>query len=187
MLAVIVALPMALVWITVPFIALQFGVERVARYTFLPKRVLRLAERFAEHNLRPRDLLAPMCFSIGVNVTGMGMMLASLHAVGQDPSVTSVLLIRLVAQIAAHAVPVMQGAGVVEFSMVSALQQLGVHASTAAAATVLFRAAQFWLPLMLGVMLFASLPRLKALFAIRSLPRLGELRIWWSASFGRVS
>ena len=186
-LAVIVALPVAIAWVTLPFIALRFGIERVTRFRYIPKRVARLAERFAEHDLTPRDLVVPVLFSVAVNVTGLGMLIASLYAVGQRPSITSVLLVRLVAQIASHAIPVMQGAGVVELSMVSALQQMGVHASTAAAATVLFRAAQFWLPLALGVILFASLPRLRASLQLMPLPRFHWVRLWWSASLNRFN
>lgn len=187
MLAVFFALPVAIAWVALPFIALRFGVEKFARFRFIPARVTRLGERLGEHDLGPRDIFIPMLYSIAVNVTGLGMLVASLHAVGQRPSLTSLLVIRIVALVAAHAIPVMQGAGMVEFSMVNGLQQMGVHASTAAAATVLFRAAQFWLPLLLGMVLFANLPKLCELFRLRAVPIIQEVRLWWSASLSRIS
>lgn len=186
-LAVLAALPIAIAWVTLPFLALHIGVERIGRSRFVPARVARMATRFAEHGLTPRDLLVPMLFSLAVNATGFGMLVASLHAVGQDPSLTTLLLVRLVAQIAAHAVPVMQGAGVVEFSMVGALQGVGIHASSAAAATLLFRGAQFWLPLTLGVILFASMPRLRIVWTYASRPQVDGFKLWWAASLARVN
>jgi uncharacterized membrane protein YbhN (UPF0104 family) len=186
-LALLAALPIAIVWVALPFVALRFGVDRMGRARFVPERVARLATRFAEHGLTPRDLLVPMLFSLAVNLTGFGMLTASLHAVGQSPSVATLLLVRLVAQIAAHAVPVMQGAGVVEFSMVGALQGVGVHASTAAAATVLFRGAQFWLPLALGLILFASVPRLRLIGTRLTRPRLDGVKLWLASSRARVN
>jgi uncharacterized membrane protein YbhN (UPF0104 family) len=158
--AVAIGVPAAIIWISLLFLALRTGANKLPGMKYVPARVRKLAERLGEHDLKPKDLLFPMLCSIGVNLTSFGMLLAALHAVGQQPSITSLLLVRIVAQVSANAMPVMHGAGVVEMSMVSAMQQMGVMASPAAAAAILFRCAQFWLPLALGVVLFVNLPRI---------------------------
>ncbi len=160
--AVAVGVPLAIGWIALVCLAMRKGTAGLANAKYVPQRIRKLAERLTEQNLRPRDLIFPMICSIGVNLTSFGMLWAALNAVGQDPSITSLLLVRLVAQVSSNAMPIMHGAGVVEMSMVGALQQMGVLASPAAAAAILFRVAQFWLPLLLGIVLFVNLPRMWA-------------------------
>jgi uncharacterized membrane protein YbhN (UPF0104 family) len=157
--AVAVALPITIGWVALPFLALHSGTARIARWRFMPGRARTLMERLESHDLSPRDLLAPVCFSLVVNAMGFGMLLASLHAVGQRPTVSGLLLSRLAAQLAAHAIPVMHGAGAVEFSLVGSLTESGVGVSTATAAAMLFRMAQFWLPLTLGVLFLVNAGR----------------------------
>jgi uncharacterized protein (TIRG00374 family) len=183
--ALAIALPITFCWITLPFVALRAGTERIARWRFLPARVRNLMNRLASHQLSPRDLLLPMFFSLAVNALGFGMLLASLHAVGQRPTISGLLLARLAGQLAAHAIPVMHGAGVVELSLVGSLQETGVGLSTATAAAMLFRMAQFWLPLTLGMLFMVNATRfLSGGRAVAARTRSGMGRIGQSAAAG---
>ena len=186
--AVFVGVPLAIGWITLLCVAMRRGTAGLSHAKYVPQRIRKLAERLTDQNLRPRDLIFPMVCSIGVNLTSFGMLWAALHAVGQNPSITSLLLVRLVAQVSSNAMPIMHGAGVVEMSMVGALQQMGVLASPAAAAAILFRVAQFWLPLLLGVFLFVNLPRiwewLKSIEWISISARAVLARVWFGGARG---
>ncbi len=78
------------------------------------------------------------------------MLAASLQAVGQHPSLTTLLVARVGASLAILALPVFQGAGAVELTVIGALHAGGVPVADAIAATLLFRIGQFWAPLMIG-------------------------------------
>jgi uncharacterized membrane protein YbhN (UPF0104 family) len=152
----VLALPVALIWVALPFVLLGGG-GQLASQGWMPARVAAFLERLVSHGIAPRDLAMPIVLCLGVNLTGLGMLAAALNAVGQEPSLTSLIVARLAAQVASHLLPVMQGVGMVELSMVGAMQSFGMHAGAATAGTLLYRMAQFWLPLSLGLLLLINL------------------------------
>ena len=89
-------------------------------------------------------------YAFGVNIAGLAMLAASLQAVGQHPSVTTILAARVAASVTMLILPVFQGAGAVEIVVVGALHTGGVPMADAIAAMVVFRIGQFWAPIALG-------------------------------------
>jgi phosphatidylglycerol lysyltransferase len=122
----------------------------------VPRRALAFLAEVRDHGIRPRDLLRPLPFALGVNACGAVMLTASLWAVGQRPTPTTILAARTIASLAALLLPFLHGAGAVEVTLVGSLHAGGVPVPDAVAATVLFRLAQFWLPLVLGALALLS-------------------------------
>lgn len=116
----------------------------------IPARIMASIVDIQSHRFGPRDIAAGIPFSLGVNVAGLAMLAASLQAVGQHPSVTTMLVARVGASLAILALPVFQGAGAVEVTVIGALHAGGVPVPEAIAATLLYRVGQFWAPLAIG-------------------------------------
>jgi uncharacterized membrane protein YbhN (UPF0104 family) len=116
----------------------------------IPDRIMAGIDDIQSHQFGLRDIAAGIPFALGVNVAGFLMLAASLQAVGQHPSVTTLLVARVAASLAILALPVFQGAGAVEVTVIGALHAGGVPIGDAIAATLLFRIGQFWAPLAIG-------------------------------------
>ena len=116
----------------------------------LPDRIMTSIDDIQSHQFGLRDILAGIPFALGVNFAGFLMLAASLQAVGQHASMTTLLVARVAASLAILALPVFQGAGAVEVTVIGALHAGGVPVADAIAATLLFRIGQFWAPLMIG-------------------------------------
>lgn len=178
--------PLTIGWVALQVIAMRTGSKYIGRIPHMPKAVVRFADRLASHNLDPRDLAIPAVLCLGVNLAGIAMLLSALHAVGQSPSIGTLLMVRLAAQLASHAVPVAQGAGMVELSLIGAMQQAGMQASTATAAAVLFRMAQLWVPLAVGTLLLLNMGRIRAFAGPIATAWMEAIRFRYRAIFGRV-
>jgi phosphatidylglycerol lysyltransferase len=120
--------------------------------TRLPDRIMASIDDIQSHQFGLRDIAAGIPFALGVNLAGLLMLAASLQAVGQHASMTTLLVARVAASLAILALPVFQGAGAVEVTVIGALHAGGVPVADAIAATLLFRIGQFWAPLMIGGM-----------------------------------
>jgi uncharacterized membrane protein YbhN (UPF0104 family) len=120
--------------------------------TRLPVRIMASIDDIQSHQFGLRDIAAGIPFALGVNLAGLLMLAASLQAVGQHASMTTLLVARVAASLAILALPVFQGAGAVEVTVIGALHAGGVPVADAIAATLLFRIGQFWAPLMIGGM-----------------------------------
>lgn len=177
----LLAIPLALVWVGVLVAALS-GCGRVTRWRWMPRRIVAFLTRLDEHGITLRDLVVPVALCLVVNLTGLGMLAAALAAVGQEPSLATLVLARLAAQVASHLLPVMQGVGMVELTMTGAMQSLGMHAGAATAGTLLYRTTQFWLPLTLGLLLLVNFGWLGAAArrSLASVPTMG--RGWLSGT-----
>jgi phosphatidylglycerol lysyltransferase len=127
----------------------------------LPRRVAAFVERIRGHGLTGCDLLLPVALNLAVNAVGVTTLFAALRAVGESPSLWTVLVARVVGAVFMLITPFMQGAGAVEFSVVAMLRQAGTPAAAALAATLLFRVAQFWFPFALGIAAFARTDRVR--------------------------
>jgi uncharacterized protein (TIRG00374 family) len=79
------------------------------------------------------------------------------RALGHPPPVGVVVIGYLIGQLGA-ALPLPGGIGGVEAGLIGTLVVLGVHASTATAAVLSYRALQLWIPALLGGAALATLP-----------------------------
>jgi phosphatidylglycerol lysyltransferase len=120
-----------------------------ARY---PERVREFIAQAHAHEITLRDLLLPWASAVGVNLAGVAALYLALHAVGQQPTPAMALAGFAVGAFFQTVAPVFGGVGAVELSMAVVLQQLGVPGPAAVAATLLFRAGDVWLPLLLGLL-----------------------------------
>jgi phosphatidylglycerol lysyltransferase len=123
----------------------------------LPIWARRRAEHFlhraSRHQLVPRDLALPLALATAARLGAIGILYASLHALGVSASLGLVATAYCAAMIACLAVPAFQGAGVVETATAVALKHGGVEAQTAVGAALLWRLLDFWLPIGLGLLL----------------------------------
>lgn len=133
-----------------------------------PARVFRFVERARSHRIRAHDLLTPFGLMLLHNLAGVTLLYLSLLAVGQQPSPATALIAYVIGTLLTMVAPVFGGIGVVEVTIALVLSQLGVPAGAAAGAAVLFRLADLWLPLGVGLLVQAiDLPPFR-LVALRS-------------------
>jgi phosphatidylglycerol lysyltransferase len=116
----------------------------------IPARIADGIADISAHRIGIRDIAPGIPYALGVNIAGLLMLAASVQAVGQHPSLTTLLVARAGASLAMLALPIFQGAGAVEVTVIGALHAGGVPIPDAIAATVLFRIGQFWAPLAIG-------------------------------------
>jgi uncharacterized membrane protein YbhN (UPF0104 family) len=119
---------------------------------WLPERAAGFVVQCRSHALGPRDLVYPYVVALQLNLCGVAMLYASLQALGQQVSPATALAAFAVGNLFAIVAPVFQGVGVVEVSMAVTLQGFGVPGSIALGATLLYRVADVWFPLALGLL-----------------------------------
>lgn len=134
------------------------GSRLVARYA--PRRLRAFLVDARGHGIRPRDLAWPVAFAVAGNLAGIGGFYAALRAVRLQPGLEAAATARVVGSVATFLAPFFQGSGVVEGSMTAVLDRAGDDGGLALAGTLLYRLVQVWLPALLGLSLFASLPAL---------------------------
>ncbi|WP_205695573.1 flippase-like domain-containing protein [Conexibacter sp. SYSU D00693] len=83
---------------------------------------------------------------------------ATFHAFGADVSLTVVLLGYLIGQLGGL-LPLPGGVGGIDGGLIGTLVLFGAPGAVTAAAVVAYRLAQFWVPLLVGAVAFASLRR----------------------------
>jgi uncharacterized membrane protein YbhN (UPF0104 family) len=118
---------------------------------WLPSRMTHFIARARAHHLRPHDLLAPYLLALLLNLVGVVMLFVCLQALGQQVSPASALAAFAAGNLFSIVAPVFQGIGIVEVSMAVTLQGFGIPAAAALAATLLYRVADVWLPLGVGL------------------------------------
>ena len=121
----------------------------------LPARVLHGIEEIRGHGFAVSDIAVGVPFALATHFAGVGMLTCAVYASGHHPGLTTILAARLVASLATVLLPVFQGAGVMEVTLVGMLHAGGVPVADALAATMIFRVAQFWVPLALGAVMMA--------------------------------
>ncbi len=102
-----------------------------------------------------RLLVIPLLSSLAVDVASIGLLYVSLRAIDVQASFGVAAGGYVVGTLFLTLAPVFHGLGVVELSMVVALRRFGVHDADAVAATLLYRAAELWFPLLLGASITA--------------------------------
>jgi phosphatidylglycerol lysyltransferase len=149
--------------------------RRLPRWT--RSRSEQFVRRARRHELAPRDLGWPVVFAVASRVGALGLLFASLQALHAPAPVGVVVMAYCAAMIACFAVPVFQGAGVVETAAAVALTHGGVEAQTAVGAVLLWRLLEYWLPVGLGLMLqIWSVAARWSLPSVQSVPRGGGSR-----------
>lgn len=116
----------------------------------LPARVLKPISEIRANGVRFHHIALALPFAIAVNIAGVALLAVALMVVGQHPVITTVLSARVASSISGLMLPVMQGGGAVEVTMVGTLHAGGVPLPQAVAAMVVFRIVQFWIPIALG-------------------------------------
>jgi uncharacterized membrane protein YbhN (UPF0104 family) len=133
----------------------------------LPARVTHGLASIREHHITLRDLARTLPHSLGIHLLGTGALLFSLWSVDVHPSLTTVLFARVAASVAVVALPIWQGAGALELTVLGTLVAGGVAAPDALAAIAIFRIAQFWVPLGIGTLAFVPSVRIPSLAPAR--------------------
>jgi len=123
----------------------------------LPGSVRERTEQFRQrahrNQLVPRDLALPLGLTVAARLGTIGILYASLHALGIPASISMVASAYCAAMFAHVAVPIFHGAGVVETATAVALTHAGMEAQTAIGAVLLWRLLECWLPIAIGLLL----------------------------------
>lgn len=122
----------------------------------LPARAREMLARVRGHQIRLRALFSPYLLALAGQFANVVTLAAALYALGYSPSLVSVLAGYTVGTAVLTLAPVFQGIGVVEVSMAVTLQQFGAPAEVAIGATLLYRGATVWLPLLIGLAVQAA-------------------------------
>lgn len=117
----------------------------------VPARATDFVTQMAAHKVRPRDLLLPTVVAFTVELLGATLLYLALEAVGAEAKISIALAGYAVASLFMLVAPFFSGIGIVEVGVTVVLQQLGVEPGKALAATLLYRFAEVWLPLILGL------------------------------------
>lgn len=129
----------------------------------LPARVTHGLASIREHQISLRDIARTMPHSLGIHLMGTGALLFSLWSVDVHPDLTTVLFARVAASVAVVALPIWQGAGALELTVLGTLVAGGIAAPDALAAIAIFRIAEFWVPLAIGALAFVPPMRIPSL------------------------
>jgi len=130
------------------------GVSRLPHW--FSSRVTGFITQFRDHGLKPVDLVWPTILSFLVRLTIIGVLYASLRALGEDPSLSLMINAYFASILASTVIPVFQGAGAVEAVVILTLKQGGVPADIAIGATLLWRLIDLWIPVGIGLILHAK-------------------------------
>jgi uncharacterized protein (TIRG00374 family) len=114
------------------------------------ERADELYDSIEELRRHRRGLWAPALAALAVDLLGIAQLWAVLHAVGAGPSPTVPLVAYCVSALFGIVGFLPGGLGFVELSLGGVLVQLGIPVAVGAAAVVLFRLTEFWLPLAVG-------------------------------------
>jgi undecaprenyl-diphosphatase len=132
--------------------------RRLVRTRFVPF-VRDAAHGFRELARRPFKLVALFGGSAMVTLGLYGALYSAVRAFGGQVSPAGLGVAYLLASTAAIFAPTPGGVGAVELALSYALDRLGVQASGAVNAVLLFRLGTFWLPVLPGWLCFRSMTR----------------------------
>lgn len=141
----VVVMVAALIWTHRSAGRLGFGGGRIQR------RIAGFIDGARAHRIGFRDLLSPLAIHLVIDFLGVVMLYACLEAVHQEPSIKVVLAGYAIGTLFLLVTPFFQGLGAVELSMTVVLKGFGIHSGAALAAVVLYRVAEVWVPLLLGL------------------------------------
>ncbi len=107
----------------------------------------------------PRKLATAVGGILLQAVSMMACLYACLKAVGGNASVAGLAVVQLVGNTVGTAVPTPGGLGAVEAALAAGVSTLGVQATTAVTAVLVFRIVTFWLPILPGWVFWTQMQR----------------------------
>lgn len=122
----------------------------------IPRRITSFIEGARAHRISVGDLVSPLIYHLLIDLIGVVMLYACLEAVRQKPSIRDVLAGYAVGTLFLLVTPFFQGLGTVELSMTVVLRGLGIPSGAALAAVLLYRVAEVWGPLFVGISIQAG-------------------------------
>ncbi|MGB3329127.1 MAG: flippase-like domain-containing protein [Thermomicrobiales bacterium] len=117
----------------------------------IPERVHDFVQTARTHRLSFWHVVPSFLWAFLGDALGVLTLYLALRAVGNDPSIGVAVAGYTIGTLFMLVAPLFMGLGVVELSMTLLLQQLGVPPAHALGATLLYRVADVWLPVVLGV------------------------------------
>lgn len=106
-------------------------------------------------NVNRLKFLGAVLYSLGVELCGMLFIYIAMYALGIHASFGVAAVTYIVAVLMMVISPFLKGLGAVELAMIYILGQFGYSATEALSITLIFRVAEFWLPLVAGFLAFA--------------------------------
>lgn len=134
---------------------------RLARYVIPHLRDL--VPKLVDAVSHPVRLLVSVAASTLLNAGYVLAFVAALVAVGAHPPIVATIIVYLLGSFVGSAAPTPGGLGGVEAALAAGLATIGVPASEAIPAVVVFRFATFWLPIPAGWVAYVALQRSGAL------------------------
>jgi undecaprenyl-diphosphatase len=147
----------ALILVSGLIMILPFGRKLLTKYLLPSLRAG--ASSIAAIAKTPTKLLALFTGSAIVTGSYTAAMLASLAAFGAEVPVATAAAVYLAGAAVATAAPTPGGIGATEAALIAGYTAVGVDASTAFAAVLLFRLVTFWLPILPGWLALIGLQR----------------------------
>lgn len=154
-------------WIGLIFIVfLLIGIIWIAKslkeknnfYQFIERKfpgAIPLIDELFTANVSQKKYAGTIAFSTGVELTGMIHIYIAMMALGLPASLTGAAVGYMVSVLLMVSSPFLRGLGAVEMSLVYILEMYGYSTIQALSVTVLYRAFEFWLPMLLGLLAFA--------------------------------
>ncbi len=121
---------------------------------YMPGWVTRFLIQARDHQISVDDLRRPFIYSLGVDLCGAAMLYAALLSVGERTGILAAFAGYQVEMLFNVITPLFQGIGIADLSITVALNELGVHLSAAAAATLVYRLWDLWVPLLAGALIY---------------------------------
>ncbi|MDP4276241.1 MAG: phosphatidylglycerol lysyltransferase domain-containing protein [Bacteroidota bacterium] len=118
-----------------------------------PAVCIELEGLFSE-KINQRQLILAVCSSILIEVIGILMVYVSMKALGIPVSIEVAAVGYILSVLPMLVSPFLHGLGAVEFTLAFFLTRYGYTSSVALSATLIYRAFEFWLPLLLGLVAF---------------------------------
>ena len=106
-------------------------------------------------NVNGQKFAGAVLYSLGVEICGMVYLYLAMYALGLPASFGIAAVTYIVAVLMMVISPFLKGLGAVELAMVYTLGQFGYSPADALSITILFRLAEFWIPLAAGILAFA--------------------------------
>lgn len=125
----------------------------------LPDKYATRAEKAVEsikaHHLTPADLLGSIGTTLITRTATITLIYACVRALGETPSISTVLFAYVTSFVAGRLVPFLYGMGAIETTLSLTLEAGGVPLDIAIGAALLFRFFDFLLPSVIGLGLYA--------------------------------
>jgi phosphatidylglycerol lysyltransferase len=128
-------------------------------YQFTVKRFPKIAAQiddFLHTAIDIKALIATNIASLLLEIVGILMLFVSIYAIGLDINWIVPFLAYTLSTLILYVAPIARGVGAVELSLIYVLTHNGIDANDALTITLLYRFFGFWLPLLLGGIVFIN-------------------------------